>query len=158
MNQNEILQNRIKAVNAIHELLNAFVPKIRKFLEGYKGKKIWNLSSQSLSDKFKKELEVILPIAGDKIRVYCSVNYSMFSLEISHSYKTNPFSCDYFKNSSCIAQIDRKTGVLTEIFSHEVNFKTDYDLKTILAKQAELENLRKQVSKLESAISPVIKK
>lgn len=156
----EILSNRIDAVNELHAHLNLILPQIKSVFLKYMGKKVVNKTTGTLTEAVKKDVEQLIKYgAGMRKHFRISGESIYFCADIS--YRTGEFTCDYFRRDTFIASYETINNTLASMGDEFATLKTDFNLLTVLEKEAEAKKIRDEMGEklraIESEIHPVIK-
>lgn len=150
-----ILQNQIDAKNKINSIANSFQNFALDIAKPFIGKKII-LANGDLSKEFRDAVTARLTheFSREKIPGLSfykqSSNYTL-SFELSISYPTGEFSCNYAKASVYVGNYD--VAILKELFPHK-EFRTNYKLEEIIEARNKIEKLNKKIDKLKEKIFP----
>lgn len=160
MSENEILSNRIDAINKLHAYLNETVPQIKSIFLKYVGKKVVNKTTGGFVEALKKEVEQFTKY-DEQIRKHFRVSSHSIYFCVDICYRTGEFSNAYFKRDFFIAECERVNNTLTFVSGEKCALKTNFDLSTVLEKQAEVKKIRDEMGEklrlIEKEIYPVIK-
>lgn len=138
------LSAQVRATNQNHENMNALIPLVIAWLKPFDGKKISTAQSELVA--VAKKTRPIFERPG--FRWYLSLSYTSVYLKCDTNVQCGEHSCVYSKGG------DIYLGSNNEVFSLQNSefppFKTDFSEETIYAARKKIEELKAQISEIQS--------
>jgi uncharacterized protein YbcC (UPF0753/DUF2309 family) len=158
----KILENRIIAVNALHDYLNKVLPKLNLY---FQDNDVKIKTDGGIFKKFETELNKI--IEDDKpvnlpngIKLHCCYivvnSYSNFyyvQFNVSISYSVSEFSCSYYDVNHTIMNCNNDKEKLFPLFKEYKKFDKDF----IEKKRIQVSLINKKIDDLENSKSLIEK-
>ena len=158
------LQNKVDARNKVNALALQYRQDLVEILTPYLGKKIRKVSGYG---GWVKALEKAMDDLGDRYReqgcrTYCTFCITSFWAELSVSYSTGEYSCDYVKQQISIGKCQtedsyargKADGVLTELTELQPCdfFQTDWTVEDVVHLQNQVRQAREELRELEAKL------
>jgi len=149
---NEILQNKITAVNQLHHVLNKLAPKIQaKLSEGFRinaAGVFFKKDNENINTLIQME-KAVSTMEQEKImstiRLYVNVSGYSIVLHGDIHYSTSQFSCDYYTKEVYLMQ--HKENVWNKFIIEPLIEK--YTIEEVKKRQAYLDKINCIIERLE---------